>query len=105
MVRKLDVMLAVLFTLVLSVGAISAATLIVGKPNTPCPRAQYATITGAINAASSGDTIQICPALYPEQLTITKPLTLMGIEVNGIKRILVQPSIMVPSPGLDGAVG
>src|SRR5579863_4936545 len=79
--------------------------LIVGKPNTGCPGAQYTTITAAVNAASSGDVIEICPALYAEQVTVTKPLTLRGIGVNGIKRVLVQPSSMVPVVGADGAVG
>jgi hypothetical protein len=29
----------------------SAATRVVGKPNTACPHAQYTTITAAVNAA------------------------------------------------------
>jgi parallel beta-helix repeat protein len=68
----------------------------VGQPNTPCPNAQYQTITDAINAANPGDTIQICPALYPEQLVITKPLTLLGIGVQGVGRVLLQPPSLVP---------
>ena len=47
-----------------------AKTLTVGQPNTPCPNPQYATITQAIDAASPGDEIDICPALYAEQLQI-----------------------------------
>jgi len=81
-----------------------ATTLRVGKPNTSCPNAQYTTITAAINAASPGDVIQICPALYPEQLIITKSLTLRGVLTavnlthylpccNEVKRVLVQPSL------------
>ena len=50
-----------------------------GKPNSPCPNAQYSTIAVAITAASPGDEIDICPAVYPEQLIITKPLKLVGI--------------------------
>ena len=61
-------------------------TLTVGKPNTPCSNASYSTITDAINAAQSGDVIKICPALYPEQLLITKPLTLVGVSVEGVGR-------------------
>jgi nitrous oxidase accessory protein NosD len=80
-------------------------TLIVGQPNTPCPNAQYPTITAAVNAAAPGDVIEICPALYPEQLTITIPLTLRGRDVDGIKRVLIQPSSLVPVAGVDNAVG
>ena len=75
-------------------GGGSGKTRIVGQANTPCPNAQYTTIAAAVSAADSGDVIAICPALYPEQLIITKPLTLRGIEVNGIKRVLLQPSLV-----------
>jgi nitrous oxidase accessory protein NosD len=68
----------------------------VGKPGTACPNAQYTTITDAVNAAAPGDVIEICPALYPEQLTITIPLTLRGLGVDGINRVLIQPSSLVP---------
>ncbi len=74
-------------------GGGSGKTWIVGQVNTPCPNAQYTTIAAAVSAAASGDVIAICPALYPEQLIITKPLTLRGIEVSGIKRVLLQPSL------------
>src|SRR5262249_32907922 len=66
-------------------------TLVVGKPGTPCPHAKYSTITDAIKAAPPGAKIKICPALYPERLTIEKPLTLRGVSVNGVNRILLQP--------------
>ena len=75
-------------------------TLTVGKPNTPCPSADYSTITDAINAAQSSDVIKICPALYPEQLLITKPLTLAGISVEGVDRVLIQPTSLIPLGGL-----
>jgi hypothetical protein len=68
-------------------------TLVVGEPNTVCPNARYATISAAINAASAGDEIDICPALYTEQLTISKPLTLRGISENGVDRVLLRPPL------------
>jgi hypothetical protein len=71
----------------------SKITRIVGKSNTPCPNAQYTTIADAVNAAAPGDVIAICPALYPEQLIITKPLTLVGITVNNVSRVLIQPTM------------
>lgn len=85
-----------LAALVASSAGAHAGTLIVGQPNTSCPGASYSTIGSAIEAASPGDTIEICPALYAEQLTISKPLTLRGITVNGVNRVLIQPAVMVP---------
>lgn len=44
---------------------------VVGQPSTACPDAKYATITDAVHAAAAGDEIDICPALYPEQLMLS----------------------------------
>jgi nitrous oxidase accessory protein NosD len=82
----------------------SATTRRVGQPNTGCAKAQYSTITDAISAASAGDVIEICPALYQEQLIITMPLTLRGVAsnpnissylpcCNEVKRVLLQPTL------------
>src|SRR5215469_2472603 len=78
----------------------SAKTLMVGQPGTPCPNAQYTTITDAVNAASPGDVVAICPATYPEQLVISKPLTLRGLTVNGVGRVLLQPALVPNFGGL-----
>jgi hypothetical protein len=92
MLSRLVIGLTVMFSLA-SATTLSAATLVVGKPGTACPSPQYATIGAAVSAASAGDGIEICPAVYPEQLIITKPLTLRGIEVNGFDRVLLQPAL------------
>jgi hypothetical protein len=70
----------------------STTTLTVGQPSTSCPNAQYSTIMAAVNAASPGDEIDICPALYPEELVLTKPVKLVGILNDGFERVLVQPA-------------
>jgi nitrous oxidase accessory protein NosD len=86
--------------MLVSVCAIAHAgekTLKVGKPNTDCPNAEYTTIAAAVTAAAPGDIIEICPALYPEQLIISKPLTLRGVRDNvagnEVNRVLLQPSL------------
>jgi len=82
----------------------SATTRRVGQPNTGCSNAQYTTITDAVNAASAGDVIEICPALYAEQIIITMPLTLRGVPsnvntssylpcCNHANRVLLQPTL------------
>lgn len=71
-----------------------AATLTVAKDNTVCPHATYTSIGAAVAAAGNGDQIEICPGLYPEQLQLTRPITLRGVNANGINRVLVQPTTM-----------
>lgn len=91
-------------------GACSSAswgkTWTVGPANVPCPNADFSTIQAAINGAQSGDVIEICPALYPEQLLITKPLTLTGISQQGVGRVLIQPTSfsVVESLGFTAAI-
>ena len=64
------------FALVAAPRAVGA-TLVVGQKPT-CEGVQFAKIQDAVNAASPGDTIQICPGVYAEQVTISKPLQLIG---------------------------
>lgn len=68
-----------------------SSTLVVGKSQASCPNARYSTITAAIDSAAPGDVIDICPALYQEQLVITKPLTLRGLAVQEVNRTVIQP--------------
>jgi pectin methylesterase-like acyl-CoA thioesterase len=54
----------------------SAATLVAGK----CALGGYAQIQQAVDQAASGDTVQVCPGTYPEQVVIKKNITLIGIK-------------------------
>ena len=71
-----------------------AAILTVAQDNGLCPNATYTTINAAITASGAGDEIDICPALYQEQLIIGHPLTLRGLSANGTNRVLLQPATM-----------
>jgi hypothetical protein len=56
----------------------------------------YQTVQAAIDAALPGWTVEICPGNYPEQLTITKSLTLRGIISNTARAVVITS----PSSGL-----
>lgn len=53
-------------------------TLKVDDDRRQCPNAQFTRIQDAVNAASPGDTIHVCPGLYEESVTVDKRLTLEG---------------------------
>ncbi len=71
-----------------------AAILTVSNNSGPgvCSNAAYSTIGAALFASASGDEIDICPGLYPEQLVITQPVTLRGLSNTGNQRVLIQPA-------------
>jgi hypothetical protein len=68
-------------------------------PGTSCSDPGYATIQDAINAASPGDTIQVCDGLYlelaPGPLTINKSLTLLGTQFGIDARTRVGPESII----------
>jgi parallel beta-helix repeat protein len=69
-----------------------ARTLTAGN----CPRGAFATIQSAVDTANPGDTVQVCPGFYPEQVTITKPPTVKGIAVANADAAVILP----PAGGL-----
>jgi len=65
----------------------AATVIVVGQNAALCPGAQFAKIQDAVNAASAGDSIQICPGTYAEQVSVTKPL-----QLNGNNGAIIRPS-------------
>ncbi|MGB7730766.1 MAG: hypothetical protein WBL50_22250 [Candidatus Acidiferrum sp.] len=53
-----------------------ANELLVDVDKVACPTAAYTSIQAAVNAASPGDHIRICPGTYVEQVVVQKSLTL-----------------------------
>lgn len=78
--------------LAFTVHSASAHTLHVGT----CHRAHvtYSTVQSAVDAATDGDTVSICPGTYAEQITVTKNVSLKGAVG------LASPVIAVPAGGL-----
>ncbi len=77
------------------------ATLTVDDDHAQCPGAQYTSIQAAVNAAKQGDTINVCPGTYPEQVTVTKNLNITGVNIANQGLALIQPAnVLVNSTGL-----
>jgi len=65
----------------------------------------FPTISVAVAGVPSGATIQVCPGVYPEQVTITQPLTLKGIASGNANRavITINPNgAVVPNVTIGG---
>src|SRR6266481_3991065 len=60
----------------------------------------FSTISDAVASVPPGSTIQACPGVYPEQITISQPLTLQGIASGGQDQIV----ITVPNAPLSANV-
>ena len=101
-----------LITLAIVSLAVSAygKTLVVNNnpanTSSPCKTAHYTTISAAITAASSWDTVSVCPGTYPEALLINKShLTLTGLVTSGSSLIELMPtagiSIADVNPGAE----
>lgn len=60
------------------VRASAPATLVVDDDHVQCPDAAYTTIQAAVDAASAGDTVQVCPGTYAEGVAVAKALTIVG---------------------------
>jgi nitrous oxidase accessory protein NosD len=64
-----------------------------------CGSARYRTIQAALNAASAGGTVVVCPGTYHEQVVIKKPVSLEGKRAT-IDEAGVTPTFKVTIPGL-----
>jgi hypothetical protein len=57
----------------------------------------YSDISTAVSSVPPGSTILVCPGVYPEQITIARPLTLQGIASGNQDQVV----IAVPATGLN----
>src|SRR6266550_8519062 len=81
MMRKLLV-LAVLGLVALGNSSEAATTFVVDDDGVQCPNRDYSMISAAVGAAMSGDTIQVCPGTYTENVVLNKSLTLLGAQAG-----------------------
>ena len=87
--------------------AVPGGAIIVGTASPTCSAPSYSTIQMAINAASSGATIYVCPGTYNESLTINKPLILDGAQygVDARNRSVPDESVIDGSGGITYTAG
>jgi hypothetical protein len=64
-----------------------AGTFYVGtcKPG----KADFLTIASALTGVAAGSTINVCPGVYPEQVTITRSVTLQGLQVGDQAQVVI----------------
>ena len=61
----------------------------VGGCKTGSGYVNFSTISAAVIGVPAGATIQVCPGVYPEQVTIMQPLTLQGIRSGNANRAVI----------------
>lgn len=78
------------------------ATFIVDD-NLKCTGSTFTSINAAVASANAGDTIQVCAGIYPENVTVDKPLTFLGAKSGNDGRKnrnkLAKESIVVNAGG------
>jgi hypothetical protein len=74
------------------------ATAYTGSCGTPA----YPTIQAAVNAVATGGTVKVCPGTYPEQVTITRNVTVTGVVFgNADAAIVTSPTTGVVANTAD----
>ncbi|MFZ0479541.1 MAG: hypothetical protein WAL71_10355 [Terriglobales bacterium] len=73
--RRFHFALFVLVLALLAAQSLMATTYYVGN----CKTGAFSTISSAVATVPAGSTVEVCPGTYPEQVVISKPLTLEAI--------------------------
>jgi Right handed beta helix region len=64
-----------------------------------CMAGSYPNISDALAATVPPDVVKVCPGTYPDQVFITKPLTLEGISTSSSDQVVITQ----PTGGLSGS--
>ena len=97
--RRSAIVWASLAALLALAAAQAEAQIVVDpSPTTTCVRAatHFTTIQSAVNSAGAGRAISVCPGVYAEQITISKPLTIRGVTspaTNGGIAVVKAPGL------------
>jgi parallel beta-helix repeat protein len=93
--RNISLSCLALIVLVTLGGQAFAATVAVGTCTT---LVNFATIQLAVNAVPANSTIKVCPGTYPEQILITKNLTLAGFDNGNQDAAVIVPPTTGAAP-------
>jgi len=67
-----------------------------------CGAPAYPSIQAAVNAVATGGTVEVCPGTYPEQVTITRNVTVIGVvSGNADAAIVTSPTTGVVANTAD----
>jgi hypothetical protein len=96
-------MTALVTTMFLSTLSFAGTYVAYAVGSTSCDKhlVGYQTIQAAVNAVPSGSIIKVCPGTYPEQVVITKPLTLTGAASAASNAEVL---IRIPAGGATGSI-
>jgi parallel beta-helix repeat protein len=89
--------------LLLAASPLFASTIAVGSCQPT--KVSFPTIQQAVNAASAGTTISVCPGSYPEQVHITKNLTLKGFTFGNQNAAIITSPVGGMLPNATGIFG
>jgi Right handed beta helix region len=89
--RMMKAFYGLIIVLFLLLSSSFAATFYVGS----CHASSYSTISAAVAAAPPGSTIDVCPGTYAEQVFITQPLTLQGINAKNNDRATISVPFVI----------
>lgn len=83
-----------------------AKTWTVDDDRSQCRNADFTRIQDAVDAASPGDRIHVCPGLYVESVTVAKPLVLEGSGPAPMQRTgdPQREAVVRPPAGSDGFI-
>jgi hypothetical protein len=60
-------------------------------------RRQFTSIQAAVDAARVGETIQVCPGTYREQVRVNKSVSIVGVRFENQNLVLIQPTVATPN--------
>ena len=92
--RRHNFLLLPAAVLLVAIQPMLASTVQVGHciPNVQ----SYPTISAAVSGVTAGSTVEVCPGGYAEQVTITQPLTLIGLRVGTANQAVIRRTTQPP---------